>query len=212
MKNLNDKLAAIQVNLNAPKGQRNNFGNYNYRSCEDIVEAVKPLLNGLSLIISDEMVNIGDRYYVKATAGITDGEHKITATAFAREPDGRKGMDDAQVTGATSSYARKYALNGLFAIDDQADADTQDNSQAISGKKSTKTAPKSQNLSDGLLQSVKAISDALSGGDLSVAQEAWSELSDDEKKLVWLAPSKGGHFTTAEKKIMQSKEFRTANS
>lgn len=202
MKNLNDKLAAIQVSLNAPKSQRNNFGKYNYRSCEDIVEAVKPLLNGLSLIISDEMVNLGDRYYVKSTAGITDGEHKITSTAYAREPDGRKGMDDAQVTGSTSSYARKYALNGLLAIDDTKDADTQDNS------KPKKIAPKSQNISDSLLRSVKAISDGIATGDFSTAHEAWSELTDDEKKELWVAPSKGGHFSTEERKVMQSPEFR----
>ncbi|MED9243758.1 ERF family protein [Escherichia marmotae] len=118
------RLAAIQENLNAPKNQYNSFGKYKYRSCEDILEGIKPLLNGLFLSISDEVVLIGDRYYVKATATITDGENRHTATALAREEESKKGMDSAQVTGATSSYARKYCLNGLFGIDDAKDADT----------------------------------------------------------------------------------------
>ncbi|WP_033748133.1 ERF family protein [Pantoea sp. NGS-ED-1003] len=118
------KLAEIQRTLNAPKNQTNTFGKYKYRSCEDILEAVKPLLSGLFLSISDEIVLIGDRYYVRATASITDGETTHSATAMAREAADKKGMDDAQVTGATSSYARKYCLNGLFGIDDAKDADT----------------------------------------------------------------------------------------
>ncbi|NNS07290.1 ERF family protein [Erwinia sp. JH02] len=118
------RLAEIQRTLNAPKNQFNSFGKYKYRSCEDILEGVKPLLNGLFLSISDEIVMIGDRYYVKATATITDGETSHSASAMAREASEKKGMDDAQVTGATSSYARKYCLNGLFGIDDSKDADT----------------------------------------------------------------------------------------
>lgn len=119
-----ERLSSIQEHLNAPKNQYNSFGKYKYRSCEDILEGVKPLLKGLFLSISDEIVLIGDRYYVKATATITDGENKHTATAMAREEESKKGMDAAQVTGATSSYARKYCLNGLFGIDDSKDADT----------------------------------------------------------------------------------------
>lgn len=118
------RLAEIQKSLNAPKNQYNSFGKYKYRSCEDILEGVKPLLNGLFLSISDEVVLIGNRHYVKATATITDGETSHTATALAREEEQKKGMDSAQVTGATSSYARKYCLNGLFGIDDSKDADT----------------------------------------------------------------------------------------
>lgn len=118
------KLAEIQRTLNAPKNQFNSFGKYKYRSCEDILEGVKPLLNGLFLSISDEVVLIGARYYVKATARITDGETTHEATALAREEESKKGMDAAQVTGATSSYARKYCLNGLFGIDDSKDADS----------------------------------------------------------------------------------------
>ena len=121
-------LMAVQSELKAPKGQKNTFGNYSYRSAEDILEAVKPLLkvNGLYLNISDEVVLIGDRYYVKATvtaADIATGESE-SSTAYAREQAEKKGMDAAQVTGATSSYARKYALNALFGIDDTKDADT----------------------------------------------------------------------------------------
>lgn len=124
-------LADVQSQLKAPKGQTNTFGKYKYRSCEDIVEAVKPLLakHGAALLIGDEIVLIGDRYYIKATAKIILEDEAAETVAFAREPAEKKGMDLAQLTGATSSYARKYALNGLFAIDDTKDADTQDNSK-----------------------------------------------------------------------------------
>ena len=126
------ELIQIQSQLNAPKGQYNSFGKYKYRSCEDILGAVKPLLNKLNctLIISDDVVMVGARIYIKATATITNsaGEKEIT-TAFAREEDSKKGMDGSQVTGAASSYARKYALNGLFAIDDTKDADALNNGQ-----------------------------------------------------------------------------------
>lgn len=123
-----EKLATIQAELKAPKGQYNNFGKYNYRSCEDILEAVKPLLkaNKVVLTISDELVNVGDRYYVKAIATLKEieGSAIITNTAYAREADTKTGMDLSQITGTASSYARKYALNGLFLIDDAKDADT----------------------------------------------------------------------------------------
>lgn len=121
------ELIAIQGKLNAPKGQRNSFGKYNYRSAEDILEALKPLLreNKCYLNLSDEIALIGDRYYVKATATITNETGvSISTSALAREEDTKKGMDASQITGSTSSYARKYALNGLFAIDDNKDADT----------------------------------------------------------------------------------------
>lgn len=126
-----EKIAAIQSELKAPKGQYNSFGKYNYRSCEDILEGVKPLLakHGLVLTIQDSIELIGDRYYVKATATITDGKENVSTSAYARESLDKKGMDASQVTGATSSYARKYALNGLLAIDDTKDADTMDNSK-----------------------------------------------------------------------------------
>lgn len=127
MKTLIKRLAEIQKTLNAPKGQKNAFGGYMYRSCEDILMAVKPLLGDLVITVNDEMALVGDRIYVKATATITDGEHSISTSSFAREAVSKKGMDDAQVTGSTSSYARKYALNGLLLIDDNKDADHADN-------------------------------------------------------------------------------------
>lgn len=116
----------IQQRLKAPKNQRNNFGNYNYRSCEDILEAVKPLLEqeDSTLILSDELVQVGERYYIKATAKFVQGDTTIETTSYAREAENKKGMDDSQITGTASSYARKYALNGLFLIDDTKDADT----------------------------------------------------------------------------------------
>ena len=121
-----EKLVAIQSDLKAPKDKVNKFSNFKYRSCEGILEAVKPLLamHGLYLNITDEVVQIGDRYYIKAKASITDGKDFQQATAWAREEESKKGMDAAQLTGATSSYARKYALNALFGIDDAKDPDT----------------------------------------------------------------------------------------
>ena len=118
-------LSKIQSLVKAPKGQVNKFGNYKYRSCEDIVEAVKLVINplGYYLTITDDIVSIGERIYVKATATLSNGEYTFTASAYAREEETKKGMDAAQITGSASSYARKYALNGLFAIDDTKDAD-----------------------------------------------------------------------------------------
>ncbi|EES7787938.1 ERF family protein [Escherichia coli] len=123
-KDLYKKLWLIQQQLKAPKSQRNNYGGYNYRSAEDILEAVKPLLEGITLTLDDEVVLIGDRFYIKATATLSDGEDEIKATAFAREEKEQKGMSAGQLTGATSSYARKYCLNGLFCIDDAKDLDS----------------------------------------------------------------------------------------
>ena len=135
------KVADIQKELKAPKSQRNNFGNYNYRSCEDILEGVKPIAHPLIVTLSDEIIDVGGRIYVKATASITDGENTLSATGFAREAENKKGMDDSQITGSTSSYARKYALNGLFCIDDTKDSDFMDNSQS--------NKPKSKQQDDG---------------------------------------------------------------
>ena len=151
-------LNKIQRELKAPKNQTNNFGNYKYRSSEDILEAVKPMLGEAVLDLSDEIVHFqssqelqvielidsrgkaykeiigGDRFYVKATATFTEGEKEKKVSAYAREPQNKKGMDSAQVTGATSSYARKYALNGLFLIDDTKDVDTTE-VKTVSGRK-----------------------------------------------------------------------------
>ena len=122
------KLAKVQAELKAPKSQYNSFGKYKYRSCEDILEAVKPILrdNGMTLTIYDSVELIGERFYIKATATLTDAESTCSTecTAYAREDADKKGMDGSQITGTASSYARKYCLNGLFLIDDTKDADT----------------------------------------------------------------------------------------
>jgi len=142
--NIYEKINKIQVELKAPKSQRNNFGNYNFRNCEDILEALKPLLLREKMIIqlSDELVQIGDRFYIKATATLIDIEsgEKHSTTSFAREELTKKGMDGSQITGASSSYARKYALNGLLAIDDTKDSDTTNtgNHNNESGKQQAK--------------------------------------------------------------------------
>ena len=122
-------LSKIQAALSVPKNQHNDFGGYNYRSCEDILEAVKPHLaeHGAVLTLSDTVEAIGDRIYFKATAHLTAADSDVAVSAYAREAESKKGMDSAQLSGATSSYARKIALNGLFCLDDNKDADTQDN-------------------------------------------------------------------------------------
>lgn len=144
MANIREKLMIIQSELKVPKGQKNSFGGYKYRSCEDILESVKPLLkeNKMILTINDDVIVLGDRFYVKATATITDIEKEnefISNSAFARESLTKKGMDDSQITGTASSYARKYALNGLLAIDDTKDADTDEYSKQEKSKKTVST-------------------------------------------------------------------------
>lgn len=148
--NVYGKLLAIQRELKAPKNQYNSFGKYNYRSCEDILEGVKPLLDKYkaTLFVSDSLELIGTRFYVKAIARFVDTEsgEAVESSAFARESEDKRGMDAAQVTGATSSYARKYALNGLLLIDDNKDADTdayqEQQNNAPAEKKTTKTVKK----------------------------------------------------------------------
>lgn len=145
-----EKLNRVQVLLKAPKNQYNSFGKYKYRSCEDILEGVKPYLKELNLVLNivDDVVLIGDRYYVKATARLIDADNgeSIETYAYARESESKKGMDSSQVTGATSSYARKYALNGLFAIDDTKDNDFYDNrsQQAPRGQNKKNTTSKKE--------------------------------------------------------------------
>lgn len=133
-------LIKVQLELKAPKSQRNSFGNYNYRSCEDILEAVKPINGayGATVLLSDEIVNIGTKNYVKATARFITEDGEISVTAYAREAEDKKGMDDSQITGSTSSYARKYALNGLYDIDDTKDSDAT-NDHGKGGNNSPKT-------------------------------------------------------------------------
>lgn len=124
MKKIYAELARIQRDLKAPKNLFNKFGNYKYRNAEGILESVKPLLNGLALIVNDEPILIGDRFYIKATVTLTDGDDSVSASAYAREDEAKKGMDGCQLTGACSSYARKYALNALLMIDDSKDSDS----------------------------------------------------------------------------------------
>lgn len=140
------ELIEIQKKLKAPKGQYNSFGKYKYRSAEDILEAVKPLCheNNCTLTLSDTLENIGDRYYIKATVSITNGTETVSVSAYAREDETKKGMDGSQITGTASSYARKYALNGLFCIDDTKDADTDEYKKQTTKEstKKTSSAPK----------------------------------------------------------------------
>jgi hypothetical protein len=143
MKEILKKLREIQSKLEVPKGQKNTFGNYNYRSCEDILTALKPILKEAecSLTLSDEVVVIGERFYVKATVTLWNGyEDYIKVEALAREAETKKGMDESQITGAASSYARKYALNGLFCIDDTKDADAT-NTHGKEEKQPSRTFP-----------------------------------------------------------------------
>ena len=148
---LHEKLLSIQTKLKAPKGQYNSFAKYSYRSAEDILEAVKPLNaeQGVLLTITDEIKEIGGRVYVVATATVSDGTDTLQVSAFAREPENKKGMDDSQITGATSSYARKYALNGLYAIDDNKDADTDEHKQQQENAPKKQQAQKQQQKQQG---------------------------------------------------------------
>lgn len=157
---INDKLLNIQSELKAPKGQYNSFGKYKYRSCEDILEAVKPLLkaNGCVLTITDTVEQIGDRYYIKAEATITDVKTDISKTnvAYARESESKTGMDASQITGTASSYARKYALNGLFCIDDTKDADT-DEHAAQTGAEKKEEKKEEKKATDKQIAAIRAI-------------------------------------------------------
>lgn len=167
-----EKLAKIQKELKAPKGQMNKFGGYRYRSCEDILEAVKPLLDGAILTLQDDIIYIGDRFYVKATAKFTDGDYTQTTTAYAREPLDKKGADASQITGMASSYARKYALNGLFCIDDTKDADTMDNT----------TAQADEQIAE-MKRRIKAMLEALDPAIDTAEFNGWESCNDKAKLL-----------------------------
>lgn len=205
-------LSEIQKKLKVPKGQYNQFGKYKYRTCGDILEAVKKVLpEGYSVVLSDSIEMIGDRYYVKANAALvcdSDPSKSVAVTAFARESFDKKGMDDSQITGAASSYARKYALNGLFAIDDTADADTLDNTEH-----ETKSATDVEyaKITEKYADSITVIKEGIANNDLSTAAEAWFELDEEVKRALWRAPTKGGCFTIPEVKVIKSAEFRQAH-
>ena len=193
------KLIKIQEELKAPKSNYNNFGKFNYRSCEDILEAVKPLCvkNGCVLILTDEIQQIGNRHYVRATAELFDQESgdKVQATAFAREAENKKGMDEAQVSGTTSSYARKYALNGLFCIDDAKDSDTDENirqqREADKAPKESERKPPSQKVNEGQVEHVvemcdkhhKDVADMLTFFKLNTVEEMTVAQYEELKKI-----------------------------
>ena len=153
MTDIHEKLRAVQVELHAPKSQTNSFGGYSYRSFEDILEAAKPVLakHGLTLVVSDDVVQVGDRIYVKATSTVTDGNESVAATGWAREAGEKKGTDESQRTGMASSYARKYSASGLLALDDSKDADTDEHRRQVNSAPDTlsqiKAAMKLRNVS-----------------------------------------------------------------
>lgn len=172
-----NKLTKIQSELKAPKGQYNKFGKFKYRSAEDILEAVKPIISKYecSLTLSDNIIMVGDRIYVKATATLSDGSEKsIQTTAFAREEERKAGMDASQITGSASSYARKYALNGLFCIDDTKDADTMDNTN-----------------NDELSLAIDEVRRANSIEELKSIHSRWEAFKNNEKFLAELTTRKG---------------------
>ncbi len=210
-KELAVQLHILQKQLAVPKTRINKFAGYNYRNCEDILEAVKELLPaGCFVCVSDDIWQVGDRYYVRATAIFSDGEAEIKSFAYAREPLEKKGSDSMQITGAASSYARKYALNGLFSIDDSPDVDSQDNREEP--KKAQQAKPQAYpqspqespmgrpqakpqqvapaTLPEGLKDSVAIINMQYVEDDKLSASELWSHLSAENKTLVWGALSK----------------------
>jgi hypothetical protein len=191
-KTVYDSLHRIQKSLKAPKGQYNSFGKYHYRSCEDILEGLKLVLdNGETVTITDKIVMIGNRFYVEATASFCFGGQCVSSTGYAREPESRKGMDESQVTGSTSSYARKYALNALFLIDDTKDADATNDH----GKKEEKQKEPSVDelkARDDAIERCKPIAEALKSSKdekqldtiLKLQKETIDKLPDDLKKRI----------------------------
>lgn len=177
-----EKIIAIQFELKAPKNQYNNFGKYKYRNCEDILEALKPLLSkyGVLQTIKDDMVIINERYYVKSIVSITDGASSIETTALARESETKKGMDDSQVTGAASSYARKYALNGMWLIDDTKDADSMSTHESTAKTKVKRPAQKvsAKEFDERLEDAKSTINDCSTMEELKLA---WLKLDKDQQ-------------------------------
>jgi hypothetical protein len=211
------KLADIQRNLRAAKNQKNSFGNYSYRSAEDILEAVKPLLGDLALTITDELIFSGmledeiigagdkamkvqtQRVYIKATASISDGKETIQTTAVAREASIKKGMDASQVSGSASSYARKYALNGLFSIDDNKDADTNEQRKLVDSVPDIVIAPKKRVDKKQVQEIVALVVSSKITGETSLLIEALEEIKKDDvtKSAVW------SQLTTVQKEFVR---------
>lgn len=197
------RLNNVQMELKAPKGQTNKFGGYKYRSCEDILEAVKPLLqkNELTLLLNDRIENIGNRFYVQATATIYDNlsDKTISTTAYARESDEKRGMDSSQITGASSSYARKYALNGLFNIDDTKDSDTNEY-QNQSNKAPTSQKAKVVKVNNETIPTEKISKVQLSLLNKSIENAKFSD--EEVLKII----QKYGYTSTAE---IQNKDYKS---
>ena len=181
---LKQKLLSIQTELKAPKNQFNSFGNYNYRSCEDILEAVKPLCKkeNVVLTLSDTIKHVGERYYVEATATLYDVETDacISVSAYAREEETKKGMDSSQITGAASSYARKYALNGLFNIDDTKDSDSTNEGE---GKHKTSPKPKAEPKNDYQSQLKELIDNQKANHRLMIAETIERSSARESKRV-----------------------------
>jgi hypothetical protein len=203
MSEIYKKLSSIQEELKAPKDQFNSFGKYNYRSCEDIVEASKPVCkkHGTVLLVSDMVKEVGGRVYVQALATLTciEDNSMVSVTGWAREAETRKGMDDSQITGATSSYARKYALNGLFAIDDTKDADTM-KPQATDEKPQAKQAQSETINNDSNLEVFYIAIDALTSKE---SGHKWKR--DNEEAINSLGADKGKVMTKYLNKIKELK-------
>lgn len=173
------ELIEIQQKLKAPKGQFNNFGKYKYRSCEDILEALKPLLYEYKcqLTLKDELIFVGTRYYIKATATIMNGQgHEVSTTALAREEETKKGMDGSQITGTSSSYARKYALNGLFCIDDTKDSDYPNKDDS-----GTKSSQSNAINDDCLYLAMQDVNNCVSIESLQATWETYSDLHSNKE-------------------------------
>lgn len=208
--NIYQKLSEVQSKLKVAKENLNTFGNYKYRSCEDILEAVKPLLKdvGAAITLSDTVENIGDRNYIKATATFVDTDdcetrEAIGITAYAREDENKKGMDLCQLTGSTSSYARKYALNGLFAIDDTKDSDATNEREVVREVKGYPTTPDTYTTTPNTPFQAKPfaeksafISEAQAKRIFGIAKNGKEKLTDDDKETVRLILGKYGYTDT----------------
>jgi hypothetical protein len=225
---IHTKLAKIQQKLKAPKGQRNDFGNYNFRSAENILEAVKPLLGDLALTINDELIFSGmledeivgsgnnamkvqtQRVYIKSTVTISDGKESISTSAVAREASIKKGQDSSQTSGATGSYARKYALNGLFSIDDAKDSDATnkhdedkvaDLDMSLEGMSEPVPVAPAKRVSKKLMQDLMAlVIESEATGEHTVMNEALAELDENEKQKLW------GQCTGKQQEFIRSKK------
>jgi len=181
---MENQLAVIQNLVKAPKGQFNSFGKYKYRSAEDILEAVKQVVNpmGFSITVSDTIINMGDRYYIKATATLTNGKETWSTDGFAREEESKKGMDGSQVTGASSSYARKYALSGLFGLDDTKDSDATNTDGKESSPAPAKQSPKQSTLISAYeLDEVKIL--VAGCKDIVSLTKIWDQIEENYQKL-----------------------------